>query len=197
MSTLSSQPSIRSQSSVEQVATSATADSLSAVGTALSDFGTAVRDARQRRQIHLLTVPEGTEPYEGVAMSEDQNMSQEDVVAAASDGAYTLLVADFADTSTAWDAYEMLKSVEDGKTVAIEGVVVVKREADGKARGTEGHRPQHAIRPEVGRGRRPGRRRSLPTVAARQCRSRRRGRCGHGQDSSGAPPQRAGRELED
>ena len=51
-----------------------------------------------------------------------------------SDGAYTLLVADFADTSTAWDAYEMLKSVEDGKTVAIEGVVVVKREADGKPR---------------------------------------------------------------
>ena len=65
-------------------------------------------------------------------MSEDQNPSQEDVVAAASDGAYTLLVADFADTSAAWDAYEMLKSVEDGKTVAIEGVVVVKREADGK-----------------------------------------------------------------
>ena len=65
-------------------------------------------------------------------MSEDQNPSQEDVVAAASDGAYTLLVADFADTSTAWDAYEMLKSVEDGKTVAIEGVVVVKRETDGK-----------------------------------------------------------------
>ena len=66
-------------------------------------------------------------------MSEDQNTSHEDVVAAAqSDGAYTLLVADFADTSTAWDAYEMLRSVEDGKTVAIEGVVVVKREADGK-----------------------------------------------------------------
>ena len=56
----------------------------------------------------------------------------EEFVAAATDGAYTLLVADFADTATAWDAYEGLKSVEDGRTVAIEGVVVVKRESDGK-----------------------------------------------------------------
>jgi uncharacterized membrane protein len=52
-------------------------------------------------------------------------------IAAASDGAYTLIVADFADTDTAWEAYEALEAVEDGQTVAIEGVVVVKREADG------------------------------------------------------------------
>jgi uncharacterized membrane protein len=58
--------------------------------------------------------------------------SGDDVIAAASDGAYTLIVADFADTATAWEAYEALKSVEDGATVAIDGVVVVKREADGK-----------------------------------------------------------------
>ncbi|MFS0701906.1 DUF1269 domain-containing protein [Cellulomonas sp. 179-A 4D5 NHS] len=57
--------------------------------------------------------------------------SQDAHVIAATDGAYTVLVADFADTSTAWDAYEALKSVEDGRTVAIDGVVVVKREADG------------------------------------------------------------------
>ena len=56
----------------------------------------------------------------------------DDVIAAASDGAYTLIVADFADTDTAWEAYEALKSVEDGSTVAIDGVVVVKRDADGK-----------------------------------------------------------------
>jgi len=56
----------------------------------------------------------------------------EEFVAAATDGAYTLLVADFADTATAWDAYEGLKSIEDGRTVAIEGVVVVNRQADGK-----------------------------------------------------------------
>ena len=29
-------------------------------------------------------------------------------IAAASDGAYTLVVADFADTATAWSAYEAL-----------------------------------------------------------------------------------------
>jgi uncharacterized membrane protein len=54
------------------------------------------------------------------------------VIAAASDGAYTLIVADFADTAAAQEAYEALKSMEDGRTVEIEGVVVVKREADGK-----------------------------------------------------------------
>jgi len=52
--------------------------------------------------------------------------------AAVSDGAYTLLIADFADTELAWQAYEALKEVEDGSTVKIEGVVVVKREAEGK-----------------------------------------------------------------
>ena len=53
-------------------------------------------------------------------------------IAAASDGAYTLIVADFADTATAWEAYEALEAVEDGHSVDIEGVVVVKRDADGK-----------------------------------------------------------------
>ncbi len=54
------------------------------------------------------------------------------VAAAASDGAYTLLVADFSDTDTAWQAYEALKGLEDGRHVEIEGVVVVKRGTDGK-----------------------------------------------------------------
>ena len=53
-------------------------------------------------------------------------------VFAVSDGAYALIVADFGDTETAWEAYELLKSVEDGRTVEIEGVIVVKREADGQ-----------------------------------------------------------------
>ena len=52
--------------------------------------------------------------------------------AAVTDGAYTLFVADFDDTETAWEAYEVLKSIEDGRTVEIEGVIVVKRDADGK-----------------------------------------------------------------
>ena len=54
-----------------------------------------------------------------------------DVVAGVSDGAYALVVADFADTESAWKAYEDLKAIEDGRTVAIEGVVVVKRDEDG------------------------------------------------------------------
>ena len=62
-------------------------------------------------------------------MSEDNDI---EVVAAVSDGAYTLLVADFADLDTAWEAYQVLEELEDGRTVEIEGVVVVKRTQDGK-----------------------------------------------------------------
>lgn len=68
-------------------------------------------------------------------MSEDQSTGERsEVVAAAavSDGAYTLFVADFSETDTAWQAYEALKSVEDGRTVEIEGVIVVTRDAEGK-----------------------------------------------------------------
>ena len=67
-------------------------------------------------------------------MPENENPAtpDDDVVAGVTDGAYTLLVADFADTDSAWQAYENLKSVEDGRTVDIEGVVVVKRGDDGK-----------------------------------------------------------------
>ena len=54
------------------------------------------------------------------------------VGAAITDGAYTLFVADFDDTETAWSAYEALTAIEDGRTVEIDSVVVVKREADGK-----------------------------------------------------------------
>jgi uncharacterized membrane protein len=58
----------------------------------------------------------------------------DDVVTAAtvSDGGYTLLVADFPDTESAWEAYEALREVEDGRHVEIEGVLVVKRETDGE-----------------------------------------------------------------
>jgi len=52
--------------------------------------------------------------------------------AAMTDGAYALIVADFNDTDAAWEAYELLKEIEDGATVKIEGVVVVKKDADGK-----------------------------------------------------------------
>jgi uncharacterized membrane protein len=53
-------------------------------------------------------------------------------VVAVSDGAYALIVADFNDTDAAWEAYELLKAVEDGRHVEIESVVVVTCDADGK-----------------------------------------------------------------
>jgi uncharacterized membrane protein len=69
-------------------------------------------------------------------MSESENPTSatgdDAVVAGVTDGAYALVVADFADTESAWTAYEDLKAVEDGATVEIEGVVVVKRGEDGK-----------------------------------------------------------------
>jgi uncharacterized membrane protein len=70
-------------------------------------------------------------------MSEDQTPAttgSDDVAveaAVVTDGGYTLFVADFNDTETAWEAYELLKDAEDGRHVEIEGVLVVKREADG------------------------------------------------------------------
>jgi uncharacterized membrane protein len=66
-------------------------------------------------------------------MSDESNTPEFDLSAAAvSDGAYTLLVADFSDTDSAWEAYEALRSAEDGRTVEIEGVLVVRRSAEGK-----------------------------------------------------------------
>ena len=66
-------------------------------------------------------------------VSSPGNSVTEVSVAAAvvTDGAYTLFVADFDDTETAWAAYQELQSLEDGGTVAIDGVVVVSRGADG------------------------------------------------------------------
>ena len=64
------------------------------------------------------------------AAADDADLTVE--AAAISDGAYTLIVADFNDTDAAWEAYELLKSIEDGRTVEIEGVVVVKKNDEGK-----------------------------------------------------------------
>ncbi|GAA4405265.1 hypothetical protein GCM10023168_18760 [Fodinibacter luteus] len=68
-------------------------------------------------------------------MSEDTTDHTADVsaeVAAVSDGATTLFVADFDDTDTAWEAYEALRSVADGRTLSIDGVIVVTRDTDGR-----------------------------------------------------------------
>lgn len=59
--------------------------------------------------------------------------SDDSVVAgAATDGVYTLLIADFPDTASAMEAYDALKEVEDGRHVQIEGVIVVRRDPGGK-----------------------------------------------------------------
>ncbi len=64
------------------------------------------------------------------AAADDADLTVE--AAAISDGAYTLIVADFNDTDAAFEAYELLKSIEDGRTVEIEGVIVVKKNDEGK-----------------------------------------------------------------
>src|SRR6476619_2327354 len=83
-------------------------------------------------------------------MSQDQNQGdQPEVVAAAlSDGAYTLFVADFAATDTAWQAYEALKEVEDGRSVEIEGVLVVTRDLEGQleVQKATDHSPAHGLK---------------------------------------------------
>jgi uncharacterized membrane protein len=48
------------------------------------------------------------------------------------DGANTLFVADFSETDTAWEAYELLKGLEDGRNLKIEGVLVVAKDAAGQ-----------------------------------------------------------------
>lgn len=65
-------------------------------------------------------------------MTEDSTAGEGAEVFAVSDGAYALIIADFDSTDVAWEAYELLKSADDGRTFAIESVIVVKREADGK-----------------------------------------------------------------
>lgn len=67
-------------------------------------------------------------------MSDDEtsDTSEDVVVATVSDGAYTVLVADFADPESANDAYDLLKVAEDGRTLEIEGAIVIKRESQGR-----------------------------------------------------------------
>ena len=68
-------------------------------------------------------------------MTEDVTSNADEAgaeVFAVSDGAYALIVADFDSTEVAWEAYELLKSAEDGRTFAIESVIVVKRDESGE-----------------------------------------------------------------
>jgi uncharacterized membrane protein len=70
-------------------------------------------------------------------MSDDQpttpsaDDAEEVTAGIVTDGAYTLFVADFSESDTAMEAYQALKAVEDGRTVEIEGVLVVRAGDDG------------------------------------------------------------------
>jgi len=70
------------------------------------------------------------------AAAADTTAAPEDVdvdVLALTDGAYTLFVADFADVDQAWQAYQELKAVDEADdSLKIEGVLVLKRDADGQ-----------------------------------------------------------------
>lgn len=48
------------------------------------------------------------------------------------DGAYTLVVADFAEISAAKDAYDVLKDYTENNRLDIEGVIVLSKDEDGK-----------------------------------------------------------------
>lgn len=75
-----------------------------------------------------------------------ENADDVAVVGAVSDGLYSLVIADFPDTSTAMEAYEALKAVEDGRTVDVEGALVVSKGEDGTLS------VQHATDHSTGRG---------------------------------------------
>ncbi len=62
-------------------------------------------------------------------MSDDTNDAEATVL---TDGAHTVFVADFDDQDSAWEAYELLKSLEDGRNLRIEGVLVVAKDDEGK-----------------------------------------------------------------
>lgn len=67
--------------------------------------------------------------------------------AVVSDGAYSVIVADFSSEETAKQAYKALKDLDDDKAVKVEGVLVVKREEDGdiKVQKMTDHSTRHGV----------------------------------------------------
>jgi uncharacterized membrane protein len=66
------------------------------------------------------------------AADTDIAVAPEASIAAVTDGVYYLIVAQFPDTAAAAQAYDVLRQLETTTTLAIDGVVVARREADGK-----------------------------------------------------------------
>jgi uncharacterized membrane protein len=71
-------------------------------------------------------------------------------IAAVTDGVYYLIVAQFPDTAAASRAYDLLRELETTTTLAIDGVVVARREADGKVHLEE--LTEHSTRKGLGWG---------------------------------------------
>ena len=71
-------------------------------------------------------------------------------IAAVTDGVYYLIVAQFPDTAAAAKAYDLLRELETTSTLAIDGVVVARREADGKVHLEE--LTEHSTRTGLGWG---------------------------------------------
>lgn len=65
-------------------------------------------------------------------------------VGAVTYGGYTLIIADFADPDLAQQAYAGLKDLEDGRTLEVEGAIVVTKSEDGTL--TVQEAPEHSTR---------------------------------------------------
>jgi uncharacterized membrane protein len=76
--------------------------------------------------------PDATTPAPASASTPDIVVAPNAAIAAVTDGVYYLIVAQFPDTAAAAQAYDVLQRLESTTTLAIDGVVVARREADGK-----------------------------------------------------------------
>jgi uncharacterized membrane protein len=72
------------------------------------------------------------DPVSDAAAPADEQAAPEVVVELVSDGAHTLIVAQFPTMDAAQSAYEALKEIERGSSLRIDGVVVASCDAEGK-----------------------------------------------------------------
>ena len=93
--------------------------------------------------------PEAGEAATG-ASTADIAPAPEAAIAAVTDGVYYLIVAQFPDTAAASQAYDALQQLEATTTLAIDGVVVARRETDGKVHLEE--LTEHSTRTGLGWG---------------------------------------------
>jgi uncharacterized membrane protein len=97
--------------------------------------------------------PETTPTDNGTAPASsgpDIAVAPDAAIAAVTDGVYTLFVAQFADTAAASQAYDALRELETTTTLAIDGVVVARREANGQVHLEE--LTEHSTRSGLGWG---------------------------------------------